>query len=140
MNQIPTPPPTGPSATHEVHGEPPSDAGEPQGARDDRPAMLGWRFAGAILTGSLVGLALALAAHVIISNTVYDSTKVNGWSWVLAAIGGVAVGGACTLFIYGAATDRDDATDVPPRGQADVSERGEWRRTLDRRRRRARLR
>jgi hypothetical protein len=135
MDELPVPPPTGKAASQSVQGAPPPDAGEPQGARDDRPAMLGWRFAATLATGSLVGLVLALATHWLITSTITDSTHPNDWSWALAAIGGIAVGGACTLFIYGTATDRDDATGPKQRGQADVSERGEWRRTLSRRHR-----
>jgi hypothetical protein len=100
--------------------------------------MLGRTFVATVLGGCLVGLVLALLAHVIITNTVYDSHKANGWSWVLAAIGGVTVGGGCALFIYGTSTDRDDIADASERaGRADVSERGEVRRMLDRRRRRS---
>jgi hypothetical protein len=88
------------------------------------------------MTGSLIGLVLALAGRVVITSTVYDSTNANGWSWVVVAILGMMVGGGCALFIYGGATDRDDAADATAGGQADVGERGEWRRTLDRRRRR----
>jgi hypothetical protein len=102
--------------------------------------MLGRTFAATVLGGSLLGLVLALLAHLIITNTVYDSHKANGWSWVLAAIGGMAVGGACALFIYGTSTDRDDIADASDRaGRADVSERGEVRRMLDRRRGRSGL-
>jgi hypothetical protein len=116
--------------------DPPPDAGEPQGAGDsDRPPMLGTSFAKTILAGSLVGVALAIAAHFLITNTIYDSQSANNWSWVLAVIGGFAVGGACSLFIYGAATDRSDTDEHPPHGRADVTEQGEWRRTVARRRR-----
>ena len=141
MDEIPTPPPMGPSATHSVQGEPPPDAGEPQGARDDRPEMLGRTFRETIVGGSLAGLVLGLVAHVIITHTVYDSTKANGWSWFIAALLGTAVGVGCSLFIYGTATDRDDAADASERsGRADVTEEGEVRRMLDRRgRRRARV-
>jgi hypothetical protein len=98
--------------------------------------MLGKRFRATVVTGSAVGVVLALATHYLITQTVEDSTKFNSWSWAFAVIGGFAVGGACSLFIYGAATDRSDTDKVTVRGRADVSERGEWRRTLDRRRRR----
>jgi hypothetical protein len=110
------------------------DAGEPQGADDNRPTMLGRRFRQTILTGSAVGLALAIGIHFLITQTVEDSTKFNGWSWAFAAIGGITVGGAMSLFIYGAATDRDDVGEHGPAGQADVSTQGEWRRTVNRRR------
>jgi hypothetical protein len=114
------------------------DAGEPQNSRDDRPSMLGKRFRATLVVGSVVGVVLALAAHYLITQTVEDSTKFNSWSWALAVIGGFAVGGACSLFIYGTATDRTDTGEPTVRGRADVSERGEWRRTIDRRRRRSR--
>ena len=114
------------------------DAGEPQGSRDDRPSMFGKRFRATLAAGSAVGVVLALAAHYLITQTVEDSTKFNGWSWAFAVIGGFAVGGALSLFIYGAATDRSDTGKPTVRGRADVSERGEWRRTVDRRRQRGR--
>jgi hypothetical protein len=111
---------------------PPPDAGEPQGARDsDRPAMLGKRFRLTIASGMLVGLVLALCAHAALVSAWYEGA--NSWSWFLVGLGGLAVGGACSLFLYGTATDRSDAG-PKPRGRADVGERGEWRRTLDRRR------
>jgi hypothetical protein len=112
------------------------DAGEPQSAtldHSERPAMLERSFAKTILVGSVVGIVLALATHYLITQTVEDSTKFNSWSWAFAAVGGLTVGGACSLFIYGAATDRSDADQPIRRGQADVSERGEWRRTRERR-------
>ena len=116
----------------ERHKHPP-DAGEPQGSRDPgRPAMLGKRFRNTIAGGMLVGLVLALGAHALLTSFWYSA---NGWSWFVVALGGLAVGGALTLFLYGAATDRTD-TGPKVRGQADVQERGEWRRTLDRRRER----
>ena len=114
------------------------DAGEPQGSKDGRPSMLGKRFRATLVAGSAVGVVLALATHYLITQTVEDSTKFNSWSWALAVIGGFAVGGACSLFIYGTATDRSDTAKPTVRGQADVSERGEWRRTIDRRRQRSR--
>jgi hypothetical protein len=110
------------------------DAGEPQGADDNRPTMLGRRFRLTLLTGSAVGLVLAIAIHFLITQTVEDSTKFNGWSWALAAVGGITVGGAMSLFIYGAATDRDDVAEDSPAGRADVTTQGEWRRTVNRRR------
>jgi hypothetical protein len=120
-------------------GNHPPDGGEPQGARDsDQPPMLGKKFRMTVVMGSCAGLLLALAAHYLITQTVEDSTKFNSWSWGFAAIGGLTVGAACSLFIYGAATDRSDTDEAAPRGRADVSERGEWRRTLDRRRLRQR--
>jgi hypothetical protein len=114
------------------------DAGELQDSKDDRPSMLGRRFRATLAAGSAVGVVLALAAHYVITQTVEDSTKVNSWSWGFAVIGGFAVGGACSLFIYGTATDRSDTDELTVRGRADVSERGEWRRTIDRRRQRGR--
>ena len=109
----------------------PPDAGEPQGAYDtDRPAMLGRRFKLTVITGMLVGLLLALGAHGLL---VYFWYGTNAWSWFIVGLGGLAVGGALTLFLYGAATDRSD-TGPKEHGRADVQERGEWRRTLDRRR------
>lgn len=114
------------------------DAGEPQGADDDRPTMLGRRFRLSLLTGGLIGLLLALAAHYLITQTVEDSTKFNGWSWALAAVGGFAVGSALSLFMYGAATDRSDLEHDLRRGNADVSSEGEWARTVQRRRSRRR--
>ncbi len=114
------------------------DAGEPQDSKDGRPSMLGKRFRATLVAGSAVGVALALATHYLITHTVEDSTKFNSWSWALAVIGGFAVGGACSLFIYGTATDRSDTAKPTVRGQADVSQQGEWRRTIDRRRQRGR--
>jgi hypothetical protein len=114
---------------------PPSDAGEPMGSKDpDRPAMLGKRYRRVLLLGMIAGCALALAAHRLLAGS-WDS---NGWGWLLAALGGIAVGGACSLFIYGVSTDRTDTGPTKPRGSADVSTKGEWRRTLERRRRRQR--
>jgi hypothetical protein len=110
----------------------PPDAGEPQGSSDpDRPAMLGKGFRQTVAGGMLIGLVLALGAHAALVYTWYG--HVSSWSWFLVALGGIAVGGAISLFLYGTATDRSD-TDTQVHGRADVSERGEWRRTLDRRR------
>jgi hypothetical protein len=110
---------------------PPPDAGEPQGSKDSgRPAMLGRRFRLAEVIGMTAGLAVALVLHALFIS------RANGWSWAVFAVIGSVVGGACTLFFYGAATDRSDAGGDQPHGRADVRERGEWRRTLDRRRRR----
>jgi hypothetical protein len=110
----------------------PPDAGEPQGVRDpDRPAMLGRRFRRTIAAGMLTGLVLAIAAHAVLVAAWYG--HVSSWSWFLVGLGGLAVGGAISLFLYGTATDRSD-TGQKPRGRADVGERGEWRRTLERRR------
>jgi hypothetical protein len=109
--------------------DPPSDAGEPQGSKDTgRPAMLGRRFRLAELIGMTVGLVVALVVHALLIH------RANGWSWAVFAVLGIGVGGACTLFLYGTATDRSDAGGDQPHGRADVRERGEWRRTLDRRR------
>jgi hypothetical protein len=118
----------------ETGAPPPPDAGEPQGSRDpDRPAMLGKRFGQTIAGGMLAGLVLALCGHAVLVWTWYG--HVSSWSWFLVALGGLAVGGAISLFVYGTATDRSDTgAQMGPHGRADVSERGEWRRTLDRRR------
>jgi hypothetical protein len=110
------------------------DAGEPQGADDDRPTMLGRRFRLAVLAGGGIGLLLGLASHYLITHTVWDSTRFNGWSWAFAAVGGFTVGTALTLFVYGAATDRSDLEHELRRGNADVSPEGEWARTVHRRR------
>jgi hypothetical protein len=111
--------------------DPPPDAGEPQGAKDsDRPAMLGRRFRLAEVIGMTVGLVVALIIHALVIE------RANGWSWAVFAVLGIGVGGACTLFLYGTATDRSDADVGQPHGQADVSTSGEWRRTVNRRRRR----
>ena len=114
---------------------PPPDAGEPMGVRDERPPMLGRRFRRTELTGMAVGLVVALIGHGLLSQT-WNSRTMNGWSWLLAGIGGIAVGGALTLFLYGVSTDRDDLDEDKPHGRADVSTRGEWQRTVERRRRR----
>lgn len=122
MNDADTPP--GPSLNDD---QPPPDAGEPQGSRDrERPTMLGKRFAHTIEGGMLIGLAFALCAHAVLVETWYG--HVNAWSWFVVALGGLAVGGAVALFLYGTATDRTD-TGPQPHGRADVSERGEWRRS-----------
>ena len=82
----------------------PPDGGEPQGSLDpDRPAMLGRRFQTTIAAGMLIGLVLALAAHWLLTSVWYSA---NGWSWFIVGLGGLAVGGALSLFLYGAATDR----------------------------------
>ena len=107
------------------------DAGEPQGARDDRPAMLGRRFRQVIAASMLAGLVIALGLHGLLGS-VSSFGSGNSWGWLIAALGGLAVGGAFGLFVYGAATDRSD-TGPKPRGRADVREQGEWRRTLARR-------
>jgi hypothetical protein len=116
--------------------DPPPDAGEPMGADDNRPSMLGRRFRQTELIGMAVGLVLALLAHWVFSDQFF-SRDTNGWSWVLAGIGGIAVGGALTLFIYGVSTDRSD-TGPKRRGRADVSTEGEDRRSRGQRRRAAR--
>jgi hypothetical protein len=109
--------------------DPPPDGGEPQGSKDsDRPAMLGRRFRLAEVIGMTVGLVVALVVHALVIH------RANGWSWAVFAVLGIGVGGACTLFLYGTATDRSDAGDDQPHGRADVSTTGEWRRTLGRRR------
>jgi len=110
--------------------DPPPDGGEPQDSKDSgRPAMLGRRFRLAEVIGMTVGLVVALVLHALVID------GANGWSWAVFAVLGIAVGGACTLFFYGTATDRSDMGGDQPHGRADVRERGEWRRTLDRRRR-----
>lgn len=115
---------------------PPPDGGEPQGSRDpERPAMLGKRFAQTIVTGMLIGLVLAIGAHAALVVAWYG--HVSAWSWFLVALGGLAVGGAVALFLYGTATDRSDTGSEEPHGRAAVSEQGEWRRTLNRRARRS---
>jgi hypothetical protein len=120
--------------------EPPSDAGEPMGAKDsDRPAMLGRRFRVTVVGGMIVGLIVALAANELLART-WESRDANGWSWLLAAIGGMAVGGALTLFTYGVSTDRTDTEPAEPHGRADVTTEGEWSRTKERRLRRIRRR
>jgi hypothetical protein len=93
--------------------------------------MLGKRFRETVVAGMLIGLVLALAGHALLINVWYGD--VSSWSWFVVALGGLAVGGAISLFLYGTATDRSD-TGPHVRGRADVGERGEWRRTLDRRR------
>jgi hypothetical protein len=116
---------------------PPSDAGEPMGAKDaGRPPMLGSRFRRTMVIGMLAGLLLALLGQAVLSQ-LWVSRETNGWSWILAGIGGIAVGGALTLFIYGVSTDRTD-TGPKRRGVADVSIEGEDRRSRRRRRRNAR--
>jgi hypothetical protein len=124
------------AAVREAGGtsEPPPDAGEPMGAQDARPAMLAGRFKQTLAAGMAIGFGLALFAHWRFEH-VRTSHPVNAWSWLLAGIGGIAVGGAVTLFLYGAATDRSDTGTPKRRGRADVSTEGE-----DRRSRRRRLR
>jgi len=115
----------------------PPDAGEPAGADvSGRPAMLGKGFRMTLALGMLAGLGLALGGHALLVDSWFEGA--SGWSWVLAGIGGVAIGGSCALFLYGTATDRHDPhTQV--HGRADVTVEGEVQRTLDRRRgRRAR--
>jgi hypothetical protein len=108
--------------------DPPPDAGEPQGSRDSgRPAMLGRWFGLAEVIGMTLGLVIALVIHALFVD------RANGWSWAVFAVLGLGVGGACALFLYGTATDRSDAGSDQPYGRADVRQRGEWRRTLERR-------
>jgi hypothetical protein len=102
----------------------------------DRPAMLGRRFRLTMAGGMVAGLIVALLGHQLLATT----WRSNGWSWLLAVIGGIAVGGALTLFMYGVSTDRTDTDPDKPHGQADVTAEGEWRRTKERRRRRIRRR
>jgi hypothetical protein len=136
----PIAPPTGPvgDPAEVAPDEALPDVGEPQSSRDGRPQMLSKRFRRVVMLGSAVGVVLAIGMHYLITQTVEDSTRYNGWSWAFAVIGGFAVGGACSLFIYGAATDRSDTENLTVPGRADVSVQGEWRRTVNRRRRRAR--
>jgi len=120
--------------------EPPSDAGEPMGAKNaERPAMLGKRFRLTLAAGMLAGLIVALLGHVVIAQT-WSGRNASGAGWLLAIIGGLAVGGALTLFSYGVSTDRTDTDPNKPRGQADVTTQGEWSRTKERSRRRIRRR
>jgi hypothetical protein len=122
-----------PLAAHD-DGSPLPDGGEPQGSADpERPAMLGKRFAETIVAGTLIGLVLAIGGHAALVATWYG--HVSAWSWFLVALGGIAVGGAVSLFLYGTATDRSDVG-TEPHGRAAVSEEGEWRRTRRRRARR----
>jgi hypothetical protein len=117
--------------------EPPADGGEPMGAKNaDRPAMLGRRFRITLASGMIAGLIVALVGHEALSFSFLGRNE-NGWSWFIAALGGLAVGGALTLFFYGVSTDRTD-TGQELRGQADVTTEGEWSRTKKRRRRRLR--
>ena len=102
------------------------------GANDDRPAMLGKRFRVTLMSGMLAGLLLAIIAHEALSFSGLGRNE-NGWSWFITCIGGLAVGGALTLFFYGVSTDRTD-TGPKRRGQADVTTEGEWSRTKRRRR------
>jgi hypothetical protein len=111
---------------------PPPDGGEPQGSKDDRPAMLGRRFRLAEVVGMTAGLVIALIIHAVAVD------GANGWSWAVFAVLGAGVGGAGALFLYGTATDRSDTGGDQPHGRADVGTRGEWRRTIDRRRKRDR--
>jgi hypothetical protein len=90
--------------------------------------MLGRRFGMTEVIGMTAGLVIALVIHALFID------RANGWSWAIFAVLGLAVGGASALFLYGTATDRSDAGGDQPHGRADVSERGEWRKTLDRRR------
>ena len=84
----------------------PTDGGEPQGTHDtDRPAMLGRTFRRTLGIGMLAGLVIAVAAHALLITVWYSA---NSWSWILVALGGLAVGGALTLPLYGDATDRTD--------------------------------
>ena len=108
------------------------------GSKDpDRPAMLGNRFRATMAIGMGTGVVIALIGGVLLAHSRYGPGS-NGWSWLLAVIGGVAVGGACTLFIYGTSTDRTDTGPNKPHGTAAVSETGEWQKALDRRRLRRR--
>ena len=87
----------------------------------------------ALAIGAVAGLVLALVIHLLLSQ-VFISRDTNGGTWFLTAIGGLAVGGALTLFLYGVSTDRTD-TGPKPRGRADVSTEGEDHRSRRRRRR-----
>lgn len=108
------------------------DAGEPMGAAEaGRPAMLGRRFRLTVALGMLVGLTLALVGNALVTR-LWISRDTSGWTWLITAIGGIAVGGALTLFIYGVSTDRTD-TGPKRRGRADVTTEGEERRSRRRR-------
>ena len=98
--------------------------------------MLGKRFRLTLALGMLGGLVLALVGHALLVDVWFEGA--NGWSWVLAGIGGVAIGGSFALFGYGTATDKHDPH-VQAGGRADVTEEGEVQRTLDRRARRGRM-
>jgi hypothetical protein len=129
------------AATHAappVHEPPPPpDAGEPMGAKDSgRPSMLGTSFRLTLVAGMLAGLILALLCQATFTQ-LWVSRDANGWTWFLTGVGGIAVGGALTLFLYGVSTDRTD-TGPKRRGAADVSTEGEERRSQRRRRRNAR--
>jgi hypothetical protein len=111
-----------------AQGPPPlPDGGAPMGARDDRPAMLGRRFRLTEVVGMLIGLTLALVGNALISQ-LWISRDTSGWTWPITALGGIAVGGALTLFIYGVTTDRTD-TGPKPRGRAAVTTEGEEHRS-----------
>jgi hypothetical protein len=130
------PEPRGPDKAIEVRDgpppdEPPPDGGEPMGAKDGRPPMLGRRFRQAEIAGMAIGLVLALALHALFADKFFSRDS-NGWSWVIVAIGGIAVGGAMTLFIYGVSTDRSDIG-LESRGRADVTTEGEDQRSRRRR-------
>jgi hypothetical protein len=108
--------------------DPPPDAGEPQGSKDsNRPEMLGRKFGLAEVTGMTAGLVIALVLHALFIH------HANAWSWAIFGVLGLAVGGACALFLYGTATDRSDAGGDQPHGRADVSTSGEARRPRRRR-------
>jgi H+/Cl- antiporter ClcA len=81
--------------------------------------------------GAVVGLVAALVIQLLLSQ-VFISRDTSGWTWFLTAIGGIAVGGALTLFLYGVSTERTD-TGPKPRGRADVSTEGEDRKSRRRR-------
>jgi hypothetical protein len=130
-------PPESPSMDTVADGT--ADAGEPTGgAESERPAMLGRRFRITLASGMAVGLFLALVGHEALSYSGLGRNE-HAWSWFITAIGGIAVGGALSLFAYGVSTDRSD-TGPKPRGQADVTTEGEWSRTKRRRRRMRRRR
>jgi hypothetical protein len=93
--------------------------------------MLGRGFRVTELVGMLIGLTLALVGNDLMSR-LWISRDTSGWTWPITALGGIAVGGALTLFLYGVSTDRTD-TGPKPRGQADVSTEGEELRARRRR-------
>ena len=116
--------------------EPPPDAGEPMGADDDRPSMLGPSFRHFVAGGMLTGLVVAMVAHAVAGDA-WIFRDENAWSWLLAGFLGLAVGAGLSLFLFGVITDRDDAGDAGKRrGRADVTTEGEERRSKRRLRRR----
>ncbi|MDX6563968.1 MAG: hypothetical protein QOD65_3782 [Gaiellales bacterium] len=135
------PEPRGPDKANAVRSapvtdEPPPDAGEPMGARDDRPPMLGRRFDQVLAAGVLTGLVLAEVANAVFRG-LWVFREENNWSWFVAGFLGIAVGAGVSMFLYGVTTDRDDLdTASQRRGRADVTTEGEESRSKRRLRRR----